>query len=197
MLYNGVRDGVLYRQAIMRRPPNNGIGYIIDLAEITIPGGVIRVDRSRMAFEHELTLGHYGLPHEAGRQPEVRQVADAGRRVMTAAIRGRRLALVTYAGWDELRCKVHGERNAEADQSTVLYAYRRRTPKSPPMELMISVLLHRRDDGEWTEDELDPIRRIQVEDVTATHSILGATVTLKSGEAFVVDFGEIDGLRAC
>ena len=30
---------VLYRQAIMRKPPNNGLGYIIDLAEITIPGG--------------------------------------------------------------------------------------------------------------------------------------------------------------
>ena len=45
MLFNGVRNGVLYRQAIMRKPPNNGVGYIIDLAEITIPGGVIRVDR--------------------------------------------------------------------------------------------------------------------------------------------------------
>jgi hypothetical protein len=47
MFFNGVRKDVLYRQAIMRRPPNNGVGYIIDLAEITIPGGVIRVDRTR------------------------------------------------------------------------------------------------------------------------------------------------------
>ena len=66
MLYNGVRNDVLYRQAIMRKPPNNGVGYIIDLAEITIPGGVIRVDRSRLAFEYELTLGHFGLPHIDG-----------------------------------------------------------------------------------------------------------------------------------
>ena len=58
---------VMYLQAgIMRKPPNNGVGYIIDLADIIIPGGVIRVDRSRMAFEHELTLGHFGLPHING-----------------------------------------------------------------------------------------------------------------------------------
>jgi hypothetical protein len=63
ILFNSVRDDVLYRQLIMRKPPQNGVGYIIDLAEITIPGGVIRADRYRLAFEHEMTLGHFGLPH--------------------------------------------------------------------------------------------------------------------------------------
>ena len=65
----------------MRKPPNNGVGYIIDLAEIVIPGGVIRVDRSRMAFEHELTLGHFGLPHIEGSEPVVRQYEDGQRKV--------------------------------------------------------------------------------------------------------------------
>ncbi|MFN2151833.1 MAG: DUF2264 domain-containing protein, partial [Anaerolineales bacterium] len=41
MLYNGVHNEVIYRQAIMRKPPNNGVGYILDLAEIILPGGVI------------------------------------------------------------------------------------------------------------------------------------------------------------
>ncbi|MFY9853244.1 MAG: DUF2264 domain-containing protein, partial [Terracidiphilus sp.] len=66
ILFNGVRNGVLYRQLILRKPPNNGVGYLIDLAEITVPGGVVRVDRCRLAFEHELTLGHFGLPHMDG-----------------------------------------------------------------------------------------------------------------------------------
>ncbi len=197
MLYNGVRGGVLYRQAVMRKPPNNGVGYIIDLAEITIPGGVIRVDRSRMAFEHELTLGHYGLPHIRGQRPDARLSGDGGRRAIVASIPGRRLAFVTYAGWDDLRSLVHAGRNAEADESTVLYACRRRTARNPPMELMISVLLHRTDNEPWTEDELAPIRRIKIVDVTPANSVLGATLTLKSGEEYVVDFKDIDGLRAC
>ena len=197
MVCNGVRDRVFYRQALMRKPPANGIGYTIDLAEITIPGGVVRVDRSRMAFEHELTLGHYGLPHVGGRRAIVRQFSDGGRRVITASIPGRRLALIAYGGWDLVRSLVHAGRNAEADESTVLYACRRRTTRNPPMELMISVLLHRTDDDPWTEDELNPVRDIRIADVTPTHSVLGAAVTLAGGEGYVVDFKDLDGLRRC
>ncbi len=102
MLYNGVSKDRLYRQAIMRKPPNNGVGYIIDLAEITIPGGVMRVDRSRLAFEHELTLGHFGLPHLDGVGAEVSQFENGKQQVITASIGGRQVALITYEGWDRV-----------------------------------------------------------------------------------------------
>ncbi|RPJ24251.1 MAG: DUF2264 domain-containing protein [Chloroflexi bacterium] len=204
MLYNGVHNDVLYRQAIMRKPPNNGVGYIIDLAEITLPGGVIRVDRSRLAFEHELTLGHYGLPHIAGKQAVVHQFedkrsspVDQTKKVITAAIPGRQLALITYHGWDEINCLIHSGRNAEADESTVLYAYRKRTSKNPAMELMITVLLHKMDDAEWTEEELSPIKAIRFMDITPAYSPLGATITLSSGKTYEVDFVNIDGNRTC
>jgi hypothetical protein len=162
MVYNGVRDGVLYRQAIMRKPPNNGVGYIIDLADIIIPGGVIRVDRSRLAFEHELTLGHFGMPHVNGEKATVDHFEEGSKKIMTASIRGRRIALITYGGWDRLESLTHKNRNAEADESTVLYAYRKRMAKNPAMELMISVMLHKTDDTEWTPEELSPISIIKL-----------------------------------
>jgi hypothetical protein len=204
MLYNGVHNDVLYRQAIMRKPPNNGVGYIIDLAEITLPGGVIRVDRSRLAFEHELTLGHYGLPHIAGKPAVIHQFedkrsspADETRKVITASIPGRQLALITYHGWDEINCLVHSGRNAEADESTVLYAHKKRTSKNPAMELMITVLLHKMDDAEWTKDELSPIKNIHFMDITPAYSPLGATIILSSGKTYEIDFVNIDGNRTC
>ena len=197
MLFNGVRDGVLYRQAIMRKPPNNGVGYIIDLAEITIPGGVIRVDRSRLAFEYELTLGHFGLPHLKGQKAVVKQFEDGDKKVITAAIPGRQTALITYSGWDKLESLVHANRNAEADESTVIYAYKKRMAKNPAMELMITVLLHRTDDQEWTEEELSPIKDIRIMDITPTGSALGAAITLFNGEKYNVDFKDIDGERTC
>jgi len=204
MLYNGVHNDVLYRQAIMRKPPNNGVGYIIDLAEITIPGGVIRVDRSRLAFEHELTLGHYGLPHLDGKQAIVHRFedkqsspVDETKKVITASIPGRQLALITYHGWDEIDCLVHSGRNAEANESTVLYTHKKRTTKNPAMELMITVLLHKMDDAEWTEEELSPIKAIHFMDITPTYSPLGATITLSSGKTYEVDFVNIDGNRTC
>jgi hypothetical protein len=192
-----VHNEVLYRQAIMRKPPNNGVGYIIDLAEITIPGGVIRVDRSRLAFEHELTLGHYGLPHLDGKKALVRQSEDGTRQVITAAIPGRQLALIVYHGWDQVRSLVHSGRNAEADESTILYAYKKRTTKNPAMELMISVMLHKMDDAEWTAEELSPIKEIKFMDITPSYSPLGATLTLFNNRKYEVDFVNIDGNRTC
>ena len=197
MLFNGVRKDVLYRQAIMRKPPNNGVGYIIDLAEITIPGGVIRVDRSRMAFEHELTLGHFGLPHLNGQKAIVNQFADGEKKVITASIPGRRLALITYHGWDKLESLVHTNRNAEANESTVVYAYKKRMAKNPAMELMVTVLIHRMDNNEWTEEELSPVKKLEIMDVTPSGSAMGATITLYNGENYEIDFKDIDGNRTC
>jgi len=197
MLYNGVRKDVLYRQAIMRRPPNNGVGYIIDLAEITIPGGVIRVDRSRLAFEYELTLGHFGMPHLNGKKAVINQFEEGSKKVITASISGRGIALISYNGWDTLESLVHSNRNAEADESTVIYAHKKRLAKNPAMELMITVLLHKMDDSEWTEEELSPIRDITIMDITPSYSALGATITLYNNEKYKIDFKDIDGKRTC
>ena len=197
MVYNGIKEGVIYRQALMRRPPNNGVGYIIDLADIIIPGGVIRVDRSRMAFEHELTLGHFGMPHLKGEKADVKHYEEDNRKVITASIKGRRTALIIYSGWDGLSSVIHTNRNAEADESTVIYAYRKRTAKNPAMELMISVLLHKTDDTEWTPEELSPISSIKTMDVTPASSPLGAEITLNDNRIYKIYFEEIDGNRKC
>ncbi len=197
MLFNGIRDGVIYRQAIMRKPPNNGVGYIIDLAEIIIPGGVIRVDRSRLAFEYELTLGHFGVPHLDGEAAVIKQWNEDNRQIITAAIKGRRVALITYLGWDSLNHRVHHNRNAEADESTLVYAYKKRIQKNPPVELMICCMLHKMDNSPWTAEELNPIKAFRVIDITKTQSVLGVEITLQNGDTYMVDFKDIDGERTC
>jgi hypothetical protein len=197
ILFNGVRNDVLYRQLIMRRPPPNGVGYIIDLAEITIPGGVVRVDRCRLAFEHELTLGHFGLPHLHGIEAEVESFEDEKCKGLIASIPGRKVALIAYHGWDRLDWLVHSGRNAEAEESTVLYAYRKRTTKHPAMELMITVMLHKTDDVPWTRQELSPLKHIQIMDVMPSGSVLGAEIMLTNGTKYSVDFKDIDGYKSC
>jgi len=197
ILFNGVRHGVLYRQLILRKPPNNGVGYIIDLAEITVPGGVVRVDRCRLAFEHELTLGHYGLPHIDGKNTLLRAFDTGRERGVTASIPGRQVALIAYSGWDEVQSQVHRGFNAEADESAVLYVHRKRTAKNPPMELMITAMLHKTDDTAWTPEELSPVKEFRIMDVTPTGSVLGAEIVLADQTVYAVDFKDVDGLRNC
>jgi hypothetical protein len=196
-LFNGARNGVLYRQLLMRKPPNNGVGYIIDLAEITIPGGVIRVDRSRLAFEHELTLGHFGLPHMGGKKADVESFENELGNGMTASIPGRNVALIVYSGWDEMHSLVHRGFNAEGSESTVLFAHRERTTKNPAMELMISVMLHNTGDKPFTKVELSPIKEFKLMDVMPSGSVLGAEITLSNGLKHVVDFKDVDGFKSC
>jgi hypothetical protein len=165
------------------------------LADIIIPGGVIRVDRSRLAFEYELTLGHFGLPHIKCEKPVISRFEDGTRKVITAAIKGRQVALITYNGWDKLDTIEHTNSNAEADESTVIYAHKKRMQKNPPMELMISVMLHKTDDTKWTKEELSPISNIEIMDVTPVGSALGAKITLSNNKVYEVYFEEIDGRR--
>jgi hypothetical protein len=173
------------------------VGYIIDLAEITVPGGVIRVDRCRLAFEHELTLGHFGLPHIDGQKAEVQRFEEGSRKVLTASIPGRRLAMIAYDGWDDLQTRIHSGFNAEAGESTVLFAHRKRVLKNPAMELMISVMLHKTDNTEWTEEELSPLRQIDLMDVMPSGSVIGAGITLANGSQYFFDFKDVDGYKSC
>jgi len=181
----------------MRRPPNNGVGYIIDLADISIPGGVVRIDRSRLAFEHELTLGHFALPHIDGDKAEVNVMEAEGKKIITASVKGRQVALISYTGWDEVESKVHENCNVEADESTVIYVHKKRLAKNPSMELMITVMLHKTDDTEWTTEELSPVQSFEILDVTPAYSTLGARITLADGKMYEVFFDEIDGNRRC
>ena len=65
------------------------------------------------------------------------------------------------------------------------------------MELMITILLHRRDEGDWTEAELDPVLSFEIQDITSAYSALGARLALRDGRRLIVDFADIDGNRGC
>jgi len=92
---------------------------------------------------------------------------------------------------------VHTGRNAEADESTVLYVHKKRMDKNPEMELMITVMLHKLDDSEWTTEELSPVKDIQIVEITPSGSPLGVNITLSNDEKFEIDFKDIDGKKAC
>ena len=186
--YAGLRGGVLYRSTDLR-----GWMARMDLADILVPGGVLRVDRLRIPQCHELRLGHFGLPHLAGRPAVVERIEAGGRPAITAAIAGRRLALVAYRGWDGLDAAVHAGLNAEADESTVLFARRAREKDSTGTDLVVALMLHRTDDGPWTPEELDPVGAMEVVPWTASGQPCGLRLDLRDGRRLVIDFEDIEG----
>jgi hypothetical protein len=150
-----------------------------------------------LAFEHELTLGHFGLPHFSGKKAVLHTFEDKMKRGITASIPGRSVAMIAYRGWDTIQSQVHRGFNAEAEESTVLFVHRKRNAKNPAMELMISAMLHKTDDTPWTPEELDPVNAIRIVEVTSSGSVLGAEITLADNTTHLVDYKNIDGLKNC
>ncbi len=190
ILWVGEENGVIYRQITMNA---KGHRAPIDVAEIIVPGGVLQFARNRVYHPHDLTLGHFGLPHIGGVAASVESFERNGCRGLTARIEGRRVALVAQHGWDELEVRTHEGKHPEAEISTVLTASQQRTKLYPGMNLLVTLLLHRCDNGEWSDAELFPIDKLETPRWMESGSSCGALVSLRDGREFAIDFAAIDG----
>jgi hypothetical protein len=65
------------------------------------------------------------------------------------------------------------------------------------MELMVTVMLHKMDDSDWSEEELSPVKEIRILDITPNDSVMGASLVLADGNKYGIDFKDIDGKRMC
>lgn len=185
MRYGGLKGDVLYRQALFARREGSPVPASIDLAEIILPDGILRVDRVHVPWPYELRLGHFGLPHLSGRKAVVAEFGAAG---ISARIPARAVFAARYRGWDQLVGVSHQGRNAEAEESTVLYAIRRGPGQGGSAEIVVLLLLYRTNDQPWTEAERDPVE-------TLTESSSGETVrvVMKDGREYCVDFTAFEG----
>ncbi|VGO14061.1 hypothetical protein PDESU_02618 [Pontiella desulfatans] len=198
--FNKIEDGILYRlqntQPVGLGDPNKG-GVSrgperIDLADIPIPSGIIRVDRVRVPYRYELQLGHFALPHLNGNAAIFEKV---GAGLMASIADGRKLAMIPVHGWDSIKTEVHKGLNPEADESTVIYTERIREKDYSGMEVFVTVLLHRLDGGDWTDDELNPIQTMEVLPWAPSGTACGVKLALKDGREYLIDYGNVDGRR--
>jgi len=164
----------------------------LDLADIIIPGGVIRVDRLRVPYRNELQLGHFALPHIDGKPARIEK---AGEGLIASIEDGRKLAMMPVLGWDKVDAAVHAGKNPEADGSTVLYAERIREKDYSGIDVFVTVLLHRTDGGNWTEDELHPIVSLEVLPWAPSGTACGVKLKLRNGREYVIDHGCVDAHR--
>ena len=63
------------------------------------------------------------------------------------------------------------------------------------MEVFVTVLLHRLDGGDWTADELNPIRSLEVFPWAPSGNACAVKLALKDGRECLIDYGNVDGRR--
>ncbi len=188
-------EGVLHR--MLHLPKERGPQPIIELADFSLPNGVLRIDRPRLHGKGTLRLAHFGLPHLAGVSAEFEERwLRGGYRAITARIPGRQIALIPITGWLKTGKYVHRGFNAEAEESSVIYAEMPHLQHEfHSLAPLITLLLHKADDSPWTDGELMPIASWRVERAGPL-GVCGVEINLNSGRRLRVCHDGIEGRRS-
>ena len=191
----GYRNNVLYRQAAYEYTVNN-IPCFVDIASIVILGGEIRIERIRKIRKSKFYLGHFSLPHMDGAPEIVNKTVD-GKKSIIAKIPGRQLAITNYLGWNKVGAIENSDLHPESCKSTLLYAEKKSLDyEYGPVEILISILLHKTDDSDWSDYELQPIEKIEPLKNGIPYHLGGFLITLKNRKQYTIDFGNMDGMSS-
>ncbi len=183
----GWREGVFYRQSRIGAWKSR-----LDLADLVVPGGVLRVDRLRLGFAHQVRLGHFALPHVAGAPAEVTAVQVNGTKGLIARIAdGRSLAILALAGWDRLDVETHQGLHPECEASSLLVADRVRRSHNAGVCTVATLLLHAL--KPIRPEQLDLVERLDLQPRAPSGAPAGAKVQLRDGRQIQIDYGAIEG----
>ncbi|TDN37564.1 DUF2264 domain-containing protein [Hymenobacter sp. UV11] len=161
-------NGVYYRDAT----PESTSTLKLQLAEMPLPNGILRVDQNASTTATALRLGHYALPQLAGPiKRSTRRVK--GHEVHLLDNGTYQLALVPLSGWQKVEVVEATGLHPSASKSAVLNAVGTTAP-TPRPALYATLLLWKKSGEKWTDAELLPVQK-----VAAANG--GATVTLADG----------------
>lgn len=195
VMYGGVKDGVLYRKEYFDFDFSFQNKESIDLADFPVANGIVRVDKTRIPDKpYTLTLGAYGMPDRGDIEKEERICPLTGAKAVLLKSSEGQVALVSYAGFDDVLIKERENVNPVTEKSRLIYAASRRERYYEYLPyVMISAVLTRKDDGGWTEDELFPIRSITYSDPEQCGGYGPIVLLMKDGRTMTVDYEGLEG----
>lgn len=194
IMYSGIKEGVLYRRAYFDFEGVLWNAPYIDLADIPLDNGILRIDRVNIVEKpYDLNLSHYGLPHIDG-HIDVHKHLDQKTPAIIAKTKGLQLAMVTYRGWHHMDVVTNTKTNPVTDESTLIYANTKEEKLYGQSNyILITAMLHKTDDSDWTDDALYPVKDIIFENEKSGGNQGTITIILKNGKTYTVDFKGQEG----
>lgn len=172
--FAGYESGVFYRQIYLGPPGgHHSDGILIDLADIPIPGGLLRVDRLRASFAHTLWLGGHSVNgHVDPIDQQLRGANGQGFSVM-----------IPLLGWEGITAIKRNGTHAEFEYSTCLCLYRRIDKDAVgTLALLAAVIAD------------IPVAEVSIPRITPTGRLLqGAVVEFSDERKLSVSFDGIEG----
>ena len=167
--FKGFEDGIYRRDAILET--NGEIRY--QLADISLPGGVLRVDKVRTPVATTVRLGHYTLPEIQGMTLEEEKSKTKEATILNNG--QYRLAVIPLQGWDKTIVE-YPEGLHPVSRKCGLIMTESHVEKE---QIFITLMLWKKGGKVFTKKELHPVKSIKVSDDRKSVDILMADGTRK------------------
>lgn len=147
-------DGVYYRDAVLETNP----GIKLNLADVPLPNGILRVDRISVDTISAVRLGHYALPNKRGGIKEIKRKIK-GHEVTIIDNGIYQLAMISLKGWQSHEILTAKGLHPESEESKVIDAIDRNMEQA---KIYITLLFWKRSGEKWTDKELMPVKSLTV-----------------------------------
>jgi hypothetical protein len=160
-------DGVYYRDGVFA----SNAKVKLNLAEIPLPNGIIRIDRNVSTVPATIRTGHYSLPAIHGAiKRETRHIQGHDVEIIDNGVY--QLALVPFRGWDKAEVINSDGLNPVARQSAVIDVENKFNTGDINNNLYVTLMLWKRSGQKWTDKDLVPVRKIDYDAQKGTVNIL-------------------------
>jgi hypothetical protein len=202
--WHGEKGEVLYRRQFFNYNLETENHWIqaINLADFSVPYGIIRADRMRFFKKPiALTLGSYGFP-DNGKTQIVKKESKRGDLTAKAIIlkgydhnnNEKQLAMTIYDGWDDIDIIKSTGTNPDSENSIVIYATTKRENHNHYEKMvLISQVITSESHEDFTEDEIFPIERVLYTDEVHCGGYGPVEIVLKTGTTRTINFEQIEG----
>ena len=172
--FKSFEEGIYRRDAVLET--NREVKY--QLADIPLPGGVLRIDKVSVPKATTIRLGHYSLPKVGDKAFTIEEC----RRVPEATIIGNgdyKLATLPLYGWDKTSVSMHTGLHPMSDECSFIM-----NEKAVSKEhIMVTLHLWKKGTKAFSRKELSPVKDVKVAD-----DLSHVEVTLSDGTVKRVEF---------
>ena len=155
--------GIYYRDAAVETDS----GIRLQLADIPLPGGILRVDRISADSVTEMRLGHYALPNLTGTMRKEQRMVK-GHKVQIIDNGVYQLAMVMINAWEDIYTADAKGIHPEAIESSVINVRAMTKADINIPKLYITVLLWKKSGEKWTDKELVPVKKFAYDPKTGS-----------------------------
>ena len=170
-------NGIYYRDAVLETNEN----IKMNLVDIPLPNGILRIDRNSSTETVEMRLGHYALPQLG------KEISTVTRKVKgynaTIIDNGKyQLAMIPLQGWDKTEVVSAKNLHPEVENSKVINVANNFVPKKGQPAIYATLMLWKKSGEKFTDKELLPVKNIGYSDKDGQ-----LTVLFSNGETKIVE----------